>query len=70
MVAREQDRARLRADLAAGVLAEMIAEAVEGGVISGLRESSGLDEFTAGLRARVDVVVDGARKRNERVPAP
>jgi AcrR family transcriptional regulator len=70
LVAREQDRARLRADLAAGVLAEMIAEAVEGGVISGLRESSGLDEFTAGLRARVDVVVDGARKRNERVSAP
>lgn len=70
LVAREQDRARLRADLPAGVLAEMIAEAVEAGLISGLRESSGLNEFTAGLRARIDLVLDGARKRNERVSAP
>jgi AcrR family transcriptional regulator len=70
LIAREQDRARLRADLPARVLAEMIAEAVEGGLISGLRESTDAKQFAAGLRARIDVVLDGARKRNERVSAP
>ena len=67
LIALEQDRARLRADLPARALAEMIAEAVEGGLISGLRESTNAKEFTAGLRVRIDLVLDGARKRNERV---
>jgi AcrR family transcriptional regulator len=70
LIAREQERARLRADLPARVLAEMIADAVEGGLISGLGNSSNISEFTAGLRARIDLVLDGARKRNERVSAP
>jgi len=70
LIALEQDRARLRADLPARALAEMIAEAVEGGLISGLRESSDVNQFAAALRSRIDLVLDGARKRNERVSAP
>jgi hypothetical protein len=70
LIALEQERARLRADLSARALAEMIAEAVEGGLISGLRESSDVKQFAAALRSRIDLVLDGARKRNERVSAP
>jgi len=67
---REQERSRIRADLAASELAEMVAEAIEGGLISGLRESSDADQVTRRLVARVDLVLDGARKRNERVSMP
>ena len=69
-IEREQQRARLRADLPASALAEMLIEALEGGLIAGLRASGDGSEVAARIRARVDLVLDGARKRNERVSAP
>jgi hypothetical protein len=66
----EQQRARLRADLPASALAEMLIEALEGGLIAGLRASADRREVAARIRAGVDLVLDGARKRNERVSAP
>ena len=66
----EQQRARLRADLPASALAEMLIEALEGGLIAGLRASGDGSEVAARIRVRVDLVLDGARKRNERVSAP
>jgi len=70
LITREQDRARLRADLTARALTEVLNEAIEGGLISGLRESDDPAEVAARIRARVDLVLDGARKRNERVSVP
>jgi AcrR family transcriptional regulator len=70
LVAREQARARLRGDVDAELLADMIIEAIEGGVIAGLRESADAERVAASLRARIDLVLDGARKRNERVAVP
>lgn len=70
LIGREQDRGRLRADLSARVIAEMLGEAIEGALILGLRESKDARELAAGIRSRLDLVLDGARKRNERVSAP
>lgn len=70
LVGREQDRGRIRADLSAKVLAEMLGEAIEGALIHGLRESRDVHQLAAGIRSRLDLVLDGARKRSERVPAP
>ncbi|MAG31211.1 MAG: hypothetical protein CL908_10035 [Deltaproteobacteria bacterium] len=71
---REQERERVRADLPAWVLREMLREALEGGLIDGLRTDEAGDgsagEVVRRLRVRVDLVLDGARKRNERVAAP
>jgi len=84
---REQERERVRGDLPATVLYAMLQDAIEGGVIEGLRRgdpdaggvSAGAEAAVAAavaaetascLRARVDLVLDGARKRNERVAAP
>jgi AcrR family transcriptional regulator len=69
-IEREQQRARLRADLPASALAEMLVEALEGGLIDGLRASGDASQVAARIRVRVDLVLDGARKRNERVAAP
>ncbi len=72
----EQKRERVRQDVEAQVLAEMLIDAIEGGVISALRAQStaaaAVSEsgLSAGIRARVDLVFDGARKRNERVRPP
>jgi len=69
-IASEQERERVRADLGATTLGEMIRDAIEGGLIEALRAA--LDEVEAAkrIRARVDLVLDAARKRNERVAAP
>lgn len=66
-IERDQDRGRLRADLPAHALALGIVEALEGGMIAGLVGSSEAREVERSIRARVDLVLDGARKRNERV---
>jgi len=76
----EQVRERVRGDLSADELAGMLLDAIEGGLISGLRKqvdahSDGSDEsgveaeLSARIQRRVDLVLDGARKRNERVSA-
>ena len=70
IIEREQQQARLRADLPASTVAEMLIEALEGGLIAGLRASGDASEVAARIRARVDLTLDGARKRNERVSAP
>ena len=77
----EQKRERVRADISAIDLAELLMDAIEGGLISGLRRSSepaaagtdtraGAAELSRAIQARVDLVLDGFRKRNERVAAP
>ncbi len=68
----EQARDHLRSDLPAETLADLLLDAIEGGLIAGLEaepttSSRALAGFT---QARVDLVLDGARKRNERVRPP
>lgn len=75
-VASEQQAGRLRSDLAAAEIASLLLDAAEGALVRGLGsilETGGpRDEkaLASALRARVDLVLDGARKRNERVAAP
>jgi AcrR family transcriptional regulator len=69
-IAAEQDRGRLRADLAPELLAEMVIEALEGGIGAGLGRGDEERSFARQLMARIDLVLDGARKKNERVVAP
>jgi AcrR family transcriptional regulator len=71
-LAREQERDRVRADISAGTLAEMLLDAIESGLIAGLRSElaepeTGARELARSIQVRVDLVLDGARKRNERV---
>jgi hypothetical protein len=51
-------------------MAEMLVDAIESGLIAGLRADISESDLAAALRARVDLILDGARKRNERVAAP
>jgi AcrR family transcriptional regulator len=67
---REQERDRVRRDIPAQTLGEMLIDAIEGGMISCLRGEANEAEFARTLRARVDLILDGARKKNERVAAP
>lgn len=66
----EQIRERIRQDIPARALAEMLLEALESGLIDGLREGRAEDDRLRSLLARVDLILDGARKRNERVELP
>jgi len=65
----------LRADRPAVALADLLLDAIEGGLVSGLRAlgaSSAANpekSLAVEVQARVDLVLDGARKRNERVRA-
>lgn len=65
-----QESERVRADIEALTMAEMLLEAVEGGLIDGLRRELNAHDLEKGLRVRVDLLLDGVRKRNERVAAP
>ena len=65
-----QEGERVRGDLDALTMAELLMEAIESGLIAGLRRSLVEVELAKALCARVDLVLDGARKRNERVAAP
>jgi AcrR family transcriptional regulator len=71
----EQESERVRGDLTQQGLAEMLIDAIESGLISGLaaaaEDPSGEleDQLSRKIRERVDLVLDGARKRNERVRA-
>lgn len=69
-VRREQQSERVRRDLAPSTLAEMLLDALESGLIEGLRAGWDEEEFVRALQARVDLILDGARKRNERVEPP
>lgn len=69
-LALEQQRERVRRDLPARALAELVLDAIEGGLIEGLRSGASEMDTARAIRARVDLVLDGARKRNERVAAP
>ncbi|MEZ4333026.1 MAG: TetR/AcrR family transcriptional regulator [Myxococcota bacterium] len=69
-VRREQQGERVRSDVSPGVLAEMLLDALESGLIAGLRADQTEDAVARGLQARVDLILDGARKRNERVESP
>ena len=72
----EQQREHVRADQTPEALAELLADAIEGGLVEGLHAAIETEEsdprararlISAPLQARVDLVLDGARKRNERV---
>lgn len=67
---REQERERVRGDISALALGQMLVDAIEGGMIAGLQRKEDQAELAKTLRARVDLILDGARKRNERVVAP
>lgn len=67
---REQKRERVREDISAQTLGGMLIDAIEGGIITGLRRQATEAELAKTLRARVDLILDGARKKNERVAAP
>jgi len=67
---REQERERVRGDISAVALGEMLVDAIEGGVIAGLQGSGDATALAKALRVRVDLILDGARKKNERVAAP
>jgi hypothetical protein len=75
-IGREQSVGRMRSDLDAEEIADLLVDALEGGLISmlgaelkrsDLPESA---ESNQALRGRLDLVLDGARKRNERVAPP
>jgi AcrR family transcriptional regulator len=68
----EQDQAaeRIRRDVSAALLVELILDALESGLIDGLRDAQAPDDLARSLQLRVDLILDGARKRNERVVAP
>jgi AcrR family transcriptional regulator len=70
VISREQQRERVRRDISAIALYEMVIDALEGALIAGLRAKLAEDDLAKGLRVRVDLILDGARKRNERVAAP
>ncbi len=69
-ILREQSQERIRQDLPATLLAELILDAIESGVVEGLRLEHSAENLARGLQARVDLILDGARKRNERVGLP
>ncbi len=69
-ISAEQERERVRADVSAIALGELLRDAIEGGLIEGMRGTANAPELAKRVRARVDLVLDGARKRNERVAAP
>ncbi len=69
-LAREQERERVREDISAQVLGEMLVDAIEGGVMAGLMQGIEQGELAKTLRLRVDLILDGARKKNERVEPP
>jgi len=64
---REQQGERIRQDVPAAVLTSLVLDALEAGLIEGLRLGRGEAELARGLQLRIDVLLDGARKRNERV---
>lgn len=64
---REQADGRVRQDLAPELLAEVLVDALEAGLAAGLRDDERAEGLARGIQARVDLVLDGARKRNERV---
>jgi AcrR family transcriptional regulator len=64
---REQKRERVRADIPTVALAGMLMDAIESGLIAGLRSEAAEPELARTLQARIDLILDGARKRNERV---
>ncbi len=66
----EQERERIRRDLPARLLAEVILDALESGLVEGIRLARPEEELAKSLQARVDLILDGARKRNERVDLP
>ena len=78
-LAEEQARGHLRGDLAARELAGVLLDSIEGGLVSALEavevaDAADADEDTRRIKkliqSRVDLVLDGARKRNERVRPP
>ena len=67
LIAKEQADGRLRSDLDARRLTSLLLEAFEGGLIEALGEATDAREAERLMRSRVDLILDGARKRNERV---
>ena len=73
----EQQREHVRGDVSAEALADLLLDAIEGGLIRALSahaEAADASTLAGVLRtaaqARIDLFLDGARKRNERVRLP
>lgn len=75
-IALEQTGGRLRSDIGSSEMARLLIDSMEGALVSLLEElaegvgKSDPDAWSFRLRVRIDLVLDGARKRNERVSAP
>jgi AcrR family transcriptional regulator len=69
-IRRDQERERIRQDVSPGLVAALLLDAIESGLIEGLRAEQGEEAVARSLQARVDLILDGARKRNERVALP
>ena len=65
-----QEREGVGEDISAQVRGEMVVDAIEGGVMAGLMQGIGQGELAKTRRLRVDLILDGARKKNERVEPP
>lgn len=66
----EQAAERIRRDVSAVLLAELLLDALEAGLVAGLRDAQPPALLAQTLQVRLDLILDGARKRNERVAAP
>ena len=74
----EQAAGRIRADVSAETLTSLLVMALESGLVEGLGPGADdaepvtpqvvADRLASALLTRVDLVLDGARKKNERVP--
>ena len=77
VVCAEQERDRVRKDLRPLALSEMLVDGLEGGVVAavenknaGQKPNSASLNIARSLEGRVELILDGMRKRNERVSAP
>ncbi|MFK7895935.1 MAG: TetR/AcrR family transcriptional regulator [Myxococcota bacterium] len=73
IVRQEQSRERVRKDHGSEGLAEILLDGFEGGICSAVRENASLASphsptaISRALQVRMDLILDGFRKRNERV---
>jgi len=70
LLVRAQQRGEVRSDLRAAQIAAILVAAIEQSIAEWLRGDADAGELAPRLLAVADLVLDGARKKNERVRAP
>ncbi len=75
VVRAEQERDRVRKDLQPLALSQILVDGLEGGLVAAVEDqkeeaNSASHKIARGLEGRVELILDGLRKRNERVSAP